>query len=379
MKKNNSRSLRATLIIIAAAALIVIGIQPILIGMFAERLALTLSQQGWLLSSEMAGILLGTLLLPALERHCTGRDLYFCAALAAALLNASCVAVDNLATLLACRCACGLSAGLLYAGAINALGRLPGQDRSYGLVLLVQTVLFALVAATLPRLANIAGEQWAVLCIGLWFTLLVFFSLLLPHNLERSAMHRQTGTGTALIGRYSLLDMLCLQVAIYCLWGFIDQLGRERGIDAVDIGWAFGLGVLGGLPGAALPSLLGARVRRGTMISLGSLLVLLSIILLAGSTDTAGQLSTALFIMNFGWVLALTYYMAMITHNDPHGNLTPLISIVQSGSAALAPAIVAVALPWTGHQAIFVISGIAVLTGSCLTYLSSPPAQQRKA
>ncbi|MDU9392314.1 MFS transporter [Pseudomonas sp. zfem002] len=379
MKKNNSRSLRATLIIIAAAALIVIGIQPILIGLFAERLALTLSQQGWLLSSDMTGILLGTLLLPVLERRCAGRYLYFCAALAAALVNAYCVAVDDFATLLACRCACGLSAGLLYAGAINALGRLPGQDRSYGLVLLIQTALFALVAATLPRLANAAGEQWAILCIGLWFSLLVLLSLLLPRSLERSTLRQQTGTGTALIGRYSLLGMLCLQVAIYCLWGFIDQLGRERGIDAVDIGWAFGLGVLGGLPGAALPSLLGARVRRGLMISLGSLLVLLSIILLAGNAHTASQLCTALFIMNFGWVLALTYYMASITRNDPHGNLTPLISIVQSGSAALAPAMVAVALPWTGHQAIFVISGIAVLTGSGLTYLSALPGRQREA
>ncbi|WP_207886130.1 MFS transporter [Pseudomonas sp. 30_B] len=365
MHNNNTRGLRATLIYIAATALIVIGVQPILIGLFSERLSLDLSQQGWLLSSDMAGILLGTLLLPAVERRIGGRGLYLCAALATAAFNITSATLDGFAALLACRCACGVGAGLLYAGAINALGRLPGQDRSYGLTLLLQTLVFAAFAANLPVLAVAVGDSLALASIGIWFVLIALVCLAIPAQLrsEGPARNPGSGVGSARIGRFALLGMLCLQLAIYCIWGFIDQLGRERGIGAIDIGWAFGLGVLGGLPGAALPSLLGGRVSRGPMIGLGSLLVLASIIMLDGYTSTGRQLCAALFLMNFGWVLALTYYMSSISTNDPRGNLTQLVSVVQSGAATIAPALIAVLLQRTDHEAIFLTSGLAVITG----------------
>ncbi|MCJ1886510.1 MFS transporter [Pseudomonas sp. LA21] len=365
MHNNNTRGLRAALIYIAATALIVIGVQPILIGLFSERLSLDLSQQGWLLSSDMAGILLGTLLLPAVERRIGGRGLYLCAALATAAFNITSATLDGFASLLACRCACGVGAGLLYAGAINALGRLPGQDRSYGLTLLLQTLVFAAFAANLPVLAVAVGDSLALASIGIWFVLIALVCLAIPAQLrsEGPARNAGSGVGSARIGRFALLGMLCLQLAIYCIWGFIDQLGRERGIGAIDIGWAFGLGVLGGLPGAALPSLLGGRVSRGPMIGLGSLLVLASIIMLDGYTSTGRQLCAALFLMNFGWVLALTYYMSSISTNDPRGNLTQLVSVVQSGAATIAPALIAVLLQRTDHEAIFLTSGLAVIAG----------------
>lgn len=76
---NNTLLLRAALIYIAATALIIIGVQPIFIGLLAERLHLDLSQQGWVLSSEMSGTLLGCLLLSIPRRHqvavgCTWRQ-----------------------------------------------------------------------------------------------------------------------------------------------------------------------------------------------------------------------------------------------------------------------------------------------------------------
>jgi len=382
-RDNNSRALRAALIYIAATALIIIGVQPIFIGLLAERLALSLSQQGWVLSGEMAGTLLGSLLgsllLPALGRRFGGRGLYLYAAQAAGLLNAASALLDDYVLLLACRCACGSAAGLLYSGAINALGRLPGQDRSYGLSLLLQTAVFALFAASLPLLAEAIGNRPASASIGLWFALIALASLAIPRRLrlDAPAAASGNGAGSALIGRFALLGMLFLQLAIYCIWGFVEQLARERGIAAVDVGWAFGLGVLGGLPGAALPSLLGARVSRGPMIGLGSALVLLSIVLLGGYANDAGRLCGALFVMNFGWVLALTYYMASIATNDPRGNLTPWVSVVQSGAAALAPAFIAVLLQGAGRQSIFVSAGAAVVTGFALKCLAGL-AQRRQ-
>ncbi|MFJ4443517.1 MFS transporter [Pseudomonas sp. NPDC089422] len=361
----NNLLLRAALIYIAATALIIIGVQPIFIGLVAERLNLDLSQQGWILSSEMTGTLLGSLLLPLLGRRFGGRDLYLAGAFAALALNVLSATLDSLTTLVLCRLACGIATGLLYAGAISGLGRLPGQDRSYGLSLLIQTAVFALYATCMPQLAEVLGNRGAVASIGFWFVLIALVALAAPRRLHHEAPVPvpQSGVGCATLGRYALLGMLCLQLAIYCIWGFVDQLARERGISPVDVGWAFGLGILGGLPGGALPSVLGARVRRGPMIGFGSLLVLLSIALLARHAQDAEQLCVALFLMNVGWVLALTYYMGAIASNDPRGTLTPWVSILQVTAAAVAPAFVALQQQSAGHETIFVSAGVAVVLG----------------
>ncbi|NIE72883.1 MFS transporter [Pantoea sp. Tr-811] len=369
---NNTLLLRAALIYIAATALIIIGVQPIFIGLVAERLGLNLSQQGWVLSGEMTGTLLGCLLLPVLGRRFGGRGLYLGAALAALALNLASAALSSLGALVLCRLACGLAAGVLYAGAVSGLGRLPGQDRSYGLSLLIQTAVFALYATCLPQLAEQLGNRGAVATLGFWFVLIALAALAIPHRLHREAPAEVAGSGlgSATLGRYALLGMLCLQLAIYCIWGFVDQLARERGIGAVDVGWAFGLGILGGLPGGALPSVLGARVSRGPMIGLGSVLVLVSIGMLARFTPDANWLCLALLLMNFGWVLALTYYMGAITTNDPRGTLTPWVSILQVAAAALAPAFVALQQQGAGHETIFVSAAVAVVLGLVLKCLA---------
>ncbi len=378
---NNTLLLRAALIYIAATALIIIGVQPIFIGLLAERLNLDLSQQGWVLSSEMTGTLLGCLLLPVLGRRWGGRGLYLAAAFAAMLLNVFSAALDTLTALVLCRFACGIAAGLLYAGAISGLGRLPGQDRSYGLSLLIQTAVFALYATCMPQLAELIGNRGAIASIGFWFVLIAGAALFIPARLQREAPLRlaQPGSGSAMIGRYALLGMLCMQLAIYSLWGFVDQLARERGVGAVDVGWAFGLGILGGLPGGALPSLLGARVSRGPMIGLGSLVVLVSIGMLARYTHDAQQLCVALFLMNFGWVLALTYYMGAITTNDPRGTLTPWVSTLQLGAAAAAPAFVALQQQSAGREMIFASAGVAVVFGFALKCVAGMVQRRAKA
>jgi hypothetical protein len=74
----------------------------------------------------------------------------------------------------------------------------------------------------------------------------------------------------------------------------------------------------------------------------------------------------ALFLMNFGWVLALTYYMGAIATNDPRGTLTPWVSALQLGAAAAAPALVALQQQSAGREMIFASAGTAVVLGCVL-------------
>ncbi len=128
----DSKLLRAALIFIACTSFIVCGVQPIFMGLVTEQLSLSLDQQGWVVSVEMIGMTLGTLLCPVLMKRHGGRSLcLFVGALCVALSIATAFATTN-TVLLIVRLAAGTCAGLVYAYAVSTLGRLPNQDRSFG-------------------------------------------------------------------------------------------------------------------------------------------------------------------------------------------------------------------------------------------------------
>lgn len=91
------------------------------------------------------------------------------------------------------------------------------------------------------------------------------------------------------------------------------------------------------------------------MIGVGSLVVLVSIGMLARYTGDADQLC-----------MALTYYMGAIATNDPRGTLTPWVSALQLRAAAVAPAFVALQQQGAGRQMIFASAGAAVVLGFVL-------------
>ncbi|WP_216891555.1 MFS transporter [Pseudomonas putida] len=368
----DSKLLRAALIFIACTSFIVCGVQPIFMGLVTEQLSLSLDQQGWVVSVEMIGMTLGTLLCPILMKRQGGRSLcLFVGLLCVALSIATAFASTN-AMLLLVRLAAGTCAGLVYAYAVSTLGRLPNQDRSFGLMLLLQTPEYSLFSAALPLLAAQSGTVTALCSFGLWYLLICGASLALPRKpavLIGSGEGTPAQGGSSRTGRSALVGMLFMQIAIYCVWGFIDQLARDQGIDGVDIGWAFGLSAIGGLPGAGLPALLGARVNRQLMIAVGLVAIFVSIAMLTGHTRTPMQLCVALLLINFGWVLSLSYYMALITTNDPTGKLTPLVSITLMGAAAVTPALIALLVEGANQQLIFLLGTSALVVAFAITCL----------
>jgi len=377
---NDSKLLRAALIFIACTSFIVCGVQPIFMGLITERLSLPLDLQGWVVSVEMIGMTLGTLLCPLLMKRHGGRSLCLWVGMLCVALSVATAFTTTHQMLLIVRLAAGTCAGLVYAYAVTTLGRLPNQDRSFGLMLLLQTPEYSLFSAALPLLAAQSGAVTALCSFGLWYLLICGASLVLP---RRPAASLESGEGTpaqggsARTGRSALVGMLFMQIAIYCVWGFIDQLARDQGIGGVDIGWAFGLSAIGGLPGAALPSLLGARVNRQLMIAVGLVAVFISIAMLTGHTRTPMQLCVALLLLNFGWVLSLSYYMALITTNDPTGKLTPMVSITLMGAAAVTPALIAMLVEGSNQQLIFLLGAGALLIAFAVTCLGAMPRRVR--
>ena len=365
MSNHSQFVLRAACILIAGTSILAIGVQPIFIGLLVERLSLTLAQQSAVMSAEMCGSILGTLVCIPLMRRCSIRRCALIAGLALLAANLLTAHAEQLQGLLATRFVSGVGSGVLYAYAVYGLGGLRDPDRSYGVLLFLQTALFALVAATMPVIAGRLGFSWAIDYIAAWFVLVCLACLYLPReSIGRTVAAADTSSERmTLVGVFSLVGMVLLQLSIYSLWGFVEGIGSDAGVAPVDIGWALSVGLLGGLPGAALASLLGNRLGRVPMIFAGSFLVLLAIFMLATQIHSATHLGVAVFLMNVGWNLALSYYMSSVVTHDPSGRLTRMVGSVQVISAAAAPTLLMVLMGNDGRQMIFLLSGSAVLLG----------------
>ena len=85
----------------------------------------------------------------------------------------------------------------------------------------------------------------------------------------------------------------------------------------------------------------------------------------------------ALFILNFGWALALSYYMGAIATNDPQGQFTPLVPITLASAAAVAPAFISMLLQVTGKPSIFITAASAVTIGFLLKCMAGMRERQK--
>ncbi|MFK0270451.1 MFS transporter [Pseudomonas asiatica] len=373
MKLRSGRVARTLFIYIAIASTMIVGVGPVFLGMLARKFALPLEQQGWVLSVEMAGVIIGTLFSPSAERRFGTRLLTLGGALVGLAANLSCVQASDFAGLLACRLVAGIGGGLLYSSALTALGRLPEPARSYGAMLFLQTLLFAAFASVLPMIAERYGVNMAINALAVWFGLIVVICNWLPDiralGITSPGHITVHPPGSGKVGLYALVGILCLQLGIYSVWGFLENVAVEGGVATFDVGWALGLGLLGGLPGSALPSLFGQRLPSNLMIALGSLAVLGSLGMLAQGVHQATELALAVFVMNVGWTLALSYYMATVATHDPSKRLAPAIGFIQTAAAAIAPAIVAGLLPFTGEGVIYVLAAVAIFSGGLMQFL----------
>ncbi|MFK0033698.1 MFS transporter [Pseudomonas monteilii] len=379
----HSFRLRSACIFVAAVSILAVGIQPIFVGLVAVQMGLNLSQQSLMISVELGGAMLGTLVCLPLINRLGLRSIALVFASGLLVSNALMAKVATFDFLLALRGCSGMCSGVLYSLAVFSLGRLYGPDRSFGVLLFFQTAVFSLMAGALPAVWESRGYDAAIIVLCIWFGAVLLACFGVPRQVIVSGGEQGAGpvSGSSRVGVVALIGMLLLQVAIYSLWGFVEGIGAQAGIASVDIGWAISIGLLGGLPGAALPSLFGGRVGRAFMIVAGSLIVLAALLLFATGIQQAWHLMLAVFLMNFGWNLALAYYMASVAVNDPCNRLGKLVGLVQITAAAVAPAILAVVIEGNDRQAIFTLSitavSLSILVGvmmGCSSRFAARPA-----
>ncbi|MCX4157682.1 MULTISPECIES: MFS transporter [Paraburkholderia] len=324
---------------IGSVALLMIGLQPILLGAMVDTRHATLEGVGVIAMSEIValgiGVVLGDALLPV------GR-LRIITLLAALIISGFDVLTARLTgdtALAAVRAAAGLGEGVLVWVTTCVIVRSRTADRLAGVFLTVQTLAQASVAAVFARaVIPHGGWQGGFAMLGALALVPCVLSLRLPTTLKPISHHASRPFVWSVISAMPLLIAFVQMAAIGSLWAYLEPIGQRAGLDAqaaqTAVSAVLFTQVAGGIAAA------GAVRYVDNMLTLIGGAIALALIPIGMHVLPAGH--TASFIalcgvFGFVWLFLMPFHIGLALRLDRSGRVATLAPGVQLLGTAFGP------------------------------------------
>ncbi len=328
-------------LLVGSSALLMLGLQPLLLGEMVARQVITLEGVGIVAMGEIIslglGVLLGDALLP-LSRY---RLIMVLAALLVALLDAATCFGTGDVQLVSLRAAAGLAEGVLVWVTTSIVVRSFKPDRLAAVFIVIQTLSQAGIAALLAMLivprAGWQGGFALVAGISLLVCLLVRY---LPGELKPLRTDDMGGVSWSFTTMLPLIIAFLQMAAIGSLWAYLEPLGKAIGYDdrgaQTLISAVLIMQVLGG-------SLAIFAVRRlSTRMTLTAGAIVLATVAYSMHQLALGSLVPfAILLMAFGftWLFIMPFHIGLAFIIDPSGRVALLVPAMQLLGSAMGPLI----------------------------------------
>lgn len=352
-------------ILIGSCALLVLGVQPVLLGALVEEGRIADSQIGNLVTIEMLAIVLGSLVGIGLLRRMGARTVAGIAGIALAALNFGMLGQSGMLVLSVIRAIAGLAEGILVAIALVAISRVARVERASAIFLAVQTLLQAAVAATLPLFVAAHSRADAALMALAGAGLVAAASIAaLPAQLRPAEPDSERGALTPA----SLTALLCAGLflgAIVSVWSYFGLWLIHYGYPPAFEGTAVALCLVSQVVGALVAARFGERLPNAGTIAVSALggVMLVALFFLFRSSAAAIILLSMLF--GFLWLFTLPFFAGWLVEIDPARRAILYLTAFQLGGAALLPSVAGIAVGAYAIEAMLVFSGLifAALAG----------------
>ncbi len=324
---------------IGTIAVLMVGIQPIVLGELVDARRVSLEGVGLVAMAEIIllglGVVLGDALLPIAQL----RAVTLVAALAAAGLDLLTLQAQGDAALTAVRAAAGLAEGVLIWVATGVVVRTASPARVGGIFFVLQTLAQALLGAVLAN-AVIPRWGWAGSFVALGLLALLACALAFAQPARLAPLPPPSATGFRWSARtLQPLAVVFLQLAaLGSFWAYLEPLGKAAGFDARGaqtlVAASLAMQVIGGIVATlavrrlpVVPALLGCSVA------------------LAGVTGFIHQLpagslqgfAVACALFGFVWLFMLPFHIGLALRADPSGRLAGLVPAAQLLGSACGP------------------------------------------
>ena len=324
---------------IGTVGVLMLGIQPILLGALVDAHNVSLEGVGLVAMAEIiaigCGVVVGDKLL-SVEKL---RSVLIVASVLLFSTNAVTMSGKGDAALIALRACAGITEGILVWGATAIIVRTANPGRTSAVFFLVQTLAQALFSAILAT-AVIPAGGWTMAFGALSVTALLalILVLFLPASLQPifEAGHANFAWS---LNRVRVLLIVFLQLAaLGVFWAYIEPLGQAAGLSEAEahalVFKVLVLQVIGSGIALSLPK--HSPVRTVLMICSAAFLLIMLVQLspLGGNKQIFLALSMAI---GFFWSLMLPLQIAHAFHTDPSGRLAGLVPAAQLLGSAFGP------------------------------------------
>jgi len=361
-----------TSILIGSCALLVLGVQPVLLGAMVQEGRIAEAQVGNLVTIEMLAMVLGSLAGIGLLRKTGARVVIGVAGLILAAVNLMMTGQSGMAILAPVRTVAGLSEGVLVASALVAISRATRVERASAIFLAVQTLLQAIVAAALPFISIASSRtDTALIALASAGAIAATSALSLPQHLrpaapdsERGALNR--ASLTALFGAGLFLG------AIVSVWSYFGLWLIHYGYPPTFEGTAISLCLVAQVVGALTAARFGERLPNRQTISVCALAGTLMIALFFAGRGNATAILAVSIAFGFVWLFTLPFFAGWLIEIDPSRRAVLFLTAFQLGGAALLPSLAGIAVGSFSVDAALIFSGAIFLVLATATVFSRP-------
>ena len=351
---------------------------PLLVGSMADSLGFSEQQLGWLASSDMGGLLVGSVLTALFVTKINRRLLAGTGLILVILSNYLSTQSPDLLPLMLSRLCAGIGAGVCYSTCTASLAGSRNSARTFSIFLFVLVVMNAFIFYIFP----IIDGKWGVNGLYMFYLLEAVPILLILPLLPRFYVEKTdelvlaSETSDPGIKRYipEILPRLCL-VAVFSFyilvgayWAFIERAGVEANISDEFISGALTWGQIFSLMGTLLAVWLANRFGQSKPLLFALLIMVVTMLILAARVDVT-TFVFSVFSFSFFWIFIDVFQLGTLSNIDHSGRYAALVPGCQGAAQAMAPTLAGILLSYQlGFSAVIIMCALAAAFALC-TYL----------
>ena len=353
---------------VASAALyIVLLIAPVLAVKLATDLGFSNGEIGLLLSLELGSFALATLPSYFWLRRVNIRKAVYVLATVAVLGNVASGFFADFGPLAACRIVTALAAGSITVIILGIGGKASNPARSFGLFVLAQVVmgavvllLFPLVYANLP----ISALFWTLAALAV---LVVVVARVLDGDLLKAREGEEQSTGAHRdVPRYvaGLAAVFLLFLAAIGVYSFLGQIAVQAGVDIDSVSIAFSIATIVGIAGPIVATVLGERRRAWVTVGVAFVIIVVAVALAFGLTS-AVMLTVSAALISLAWNYLPPYLFSAVGRASGSPYALSTINLLVGIAFAIGPVAAGQILENAGAN-VLIIVGVIVLAAAAV-------------
>lgn len=342
---------------------------PLLVGSMADSLGFSEKELGWLASSDMGGLLIGSVLTSLLVAKTNRRILAASGLLLVILANYFSTQSPELIPLMLSRLCAGIGAGICYSTCTASLAGSYNSARTFSILFFVLVVMNAFIFYIFP----IIDSNWGVNGLFMFYLLeAVPILLVLPLLPRYCAVETDQAVAATEVGASitqskipAILPRLCL-VAVFSFyllvgayWAFIERAGVAADLSSDFISGTLTWGQIFSLTGTVTALWLARRYGQSKPLLFALMVMIVTMLILAARVDAATFIFS-IFSFSFFWIFIDVFQLGTLSNIDHSGRYAAMVPACQGAAQAIAPTMAGILLSYQlGYSSVMIMCALA--------------------